>query len=251
MEPMKQGPIEIVAHTDALARLAMGLFLDQAEHGIEERGIFRVAVSGGRTPQRFFECLADSSRGQALDWQQVQLFWSDERFVPVDDPQSNYRMTHAALLTRVPVPPENVFRITTEHETACQAAIAYERTLRQVFVLEEGQVPVFDLLFLGIGADGHTASLFPGTYAPFNREDWVCGVTGAPGGLQRISLTAPVLCAAREIAVVAAGRDKADILRQVLEGNFDASVTPIHVLEPVWHRVRWLMDQDAASLLSV
>ena len=249
MDSMKHGQLEIVTDTDALARLAMDLFLDQAAQGIEERGIFRVAVSGGRTPRRFFEYLADSTRAQALDWRHVQLFWSDERFVPIDDPQSNYAMTHAALLTRIPIPPDNVFRMTTEHDTACKAAIAYEQTLHRVFELEEGQVPVFDLLFLGMGADGHTASLFPHTYAPFNEEDLVCGVLGAPGGLQRVSLTAPVLRAARVVTVLVAGEDKAETMKRIFQGPFDKTVTPIHVLEPIWSRVRWLLDQKAATLL--
>ncbi len=243
--------LKIAADSESLAQQAMALFLDQAEQTLSQQEVFRVSVSGGRTPKRFFELIAASQRGQALDWQRVQIFWTDERFVPADDPQSNYRMTREALLSQVPIPDHNIYRIaTTEHRTACLAAVAYEQTLRDVFAVQSGQLPVFDLLLLGMGTDGHTASLFPGTYAPFNREDWVCGVKGAPGGLHRISLTAPVLCAARMIAVVAGDHDKAQTFKQVLEGPFDAAVTPIHVLEPVWSRVQWYLDQAAASLLS-
>jgi 6-phosphogluconolactonase len=245
------GPkIDMVSDSEALAAVAMDLFLDCADEAMGKQGFFRIAVSGGRTPKRFFELVAHSDRGQQLSWDKVQLFWTDERFVPADHEQSNYRMTRESLLTHVPIPEGNVFRIPTECESACQTAVVYEQTLREVFQLEPGQWPVFDLVLLGMGADGHTASLFPNTYAPFNDEDLVCGVLGAPGGLQRVSLTAPVLCAARKVAVLVAGDDKADTIKRVLQGPFNKVVTPIHVLEPIWSRVHWVLDQAAAKHLS-
>ncbi len=242
-----QTQIEVVPDSEALAQQAMELFLEQAEQAIARQGRFRVAVSGGRTPKRFFELIAASERGQQLGWDRVHMFWTDERFVPIDDEQSNYRMTREALLSRVPIPEENIFRIPTECDTVCAAANAYENTLRRVFALQAGQVPAFDLLLLGMGSDGHTASLFPHTYAPFNHEDLVCAVMGAPGGLQRVTLTAPVLRAAEVVAVLVAGADKAETIQKVLHGPFNVTATPIHVLEPIWGRVRWLLDQTAAA----
>ena len=188
-------------------------------------------------------------RSSDLLWKKIQLFWVDERYVPPDSQWSNYKLAAETFLNKVPIPAENVHRIPTEHSDFAVAANLYEETIRNVFALEEGIIPQFDLIVLGMGADGHTGSLLPGSYAPFDTSDLACVVYVMDEKLNRITLTHPVLCAAKHIAVLVAGEEKAGILKEVLTSKPNEIKFPIHVLWSVLDKVTWLTDRSAAKQL--
>jgi len=181
-----------------------------------ERGVFDLALSGGRTPRGVYAGLCEPALRGTVPWEKVRVFWGDERFVPADHPESNFRLAREALLDRVPIPAERVFPIPTGAPTAAAAAAAYERTLQEAFGV--APFPCFDLMLLGIGADGHTASLFPGGPECEERERWVVASRAPAGNLvrERVTLTLPVLNAARVVVFLATGREKRAILEQVL-----------------------------------
>ena len=156
-----QPNVEVVRDPEVLARRSAEIFVADALKAIEAKGVFHVAVSGGHTPDHFFELLGESPQTNSLPWDKIQLFWVDERIVDADSPWSNYKLAADTFLARVAIPPENVHRIPTEYEDFRAAARSYERTIRGVFRLREGQLPKFDLIALGVGDDGHTGSLFP------------------------------------------------------------------------------------------
>ncbi|MFC1652333.1 6-phosphogluconolactonase [Planctomycetota bacterium] len=176
--------IEIASDSESLADKVLDLFVESAVAEIAAKGAFYVAVSGGRTPKQFFERLGASPAAQQIEWHKVHLFWTDERYVPADSEASNYKLVADAFLAHVDLPDANVHRIPTEFDNMFDAIHAYEQTLREVFGITDEQTPTFDLVLLGMGADGHTASLFPNTYAPFDTEDWVCAVYKGGGGRQ-------------------------------------------------------------------
>jgi 6-phosphogluconolactonase len=239
--------IEIASDAEDLASRTVSLFVSAAHEALESKGTFYVALSGGHTPKLAFEKLAASPAAQALLWRHIHVFWVDERYVPADSPQSNYRLAADAFLNRVPIPPDNVHRIPTEHEDIATAARSYEMILRDVFGLAGGQMPQFDLIVLGMGADGHTGSLLPNCFAPFDTEDLACVVYVMDNRLNRITLTHPVLRAARQLVVLVSGAEKAHTLRDVLTGEPDEVRYPIHVLWPVLDKVVWFVDRDAAA----
>jgi len=239
--------VQIASDAENLARRAVGLFVSAARDAIAARGVFSVALSGGSTPKRFFELLAEAPEALALPWPKVKAFWVDERYVPPDSPFSNYRLAANAFLSKVGIPQDNVYRIPTEHEDIKVAVRRYEQTIRAAFGLEAGQMPQFDLVVLGMGTDGHTGSLFPNSYAPFNAEGLACAVYALGETLSRVTLTHPVLRAARCLVVLVSGAEKADTLRAVLTSEPDEVKYPIHVLWPVLDRITWLVDQDAAQ----
>lgn len=238
--------VDVAPDLPSLAEKVMLCFVEAARAAVAERGSFRVAVSGGRTPRLFFEMLGQSQAARELPWDQVHLFWTDERYVPVESDSSNFKLVADTLLKQVPIPPENVHPIPTEYADMFDAVRSYEHTLREVFRVEGDQPPVFDLILLGMGADGHTASLFPNTYAPFDSEDLVCAVFKSGGDVNRITLTHPVLRAADKLVVMVSGEDKADTLHAVLTEEPDEVRYPIHVLWPVLEKVTWLVDRAAA-----
>ncbi len=241
--------IQIVSDVEDLASRTVNLFVSCAREALESRGAFNVALSGGQTPRRAFEKLAASPAAQALLWQHIHVFWVDERYVPVDSPHSNYRLAADAFLRKVPIPPDNIHRIPTEYEDISTAARSYETILRNAFALEEGRIPEFDLIVLGMGADGHTASLLPNSFAPFDTDDLACAVYVMDGRLNRITLTHPVLHAANRLVVLVSGAEKAETLREVLTGEPDEVRYPIHILWPVLDKVIWLVDRDAAGAI--
>ena len=183
---------------------------------VAERGRFTIALSGGSTPKSLYNLLATNAR-TVLPWDKMFFFWGDERHVPPTDPESNYRMTDEAMLAKVPVPPGNVFRILAENPDAAAVAEDYEKTLRKFFKLEPDSVPRFDLILLGLGPDGHTASLFPGTAALHEKSRLVVANWVEKLKTHRLSLTLPVLNAARCVAFLVSGTDKATVLKTVLE----------------------------------
>ena len=241
--------VEIAPDPENLAMQGLEIFIADAQKAIKAKNTFYVAISGGNTPKRFFELLGEVPEAKALPWDRIHLFWVDERYVPPDSQWSNYKLAADTFLAKVTIPQENIHRIPTEYSDFKIAACCYEETVREVFGLEENQVPEFDLIVLGMGAEGHTGSLFPDSYAPFDKENLACVVYVLDEKLNRITLTHPVLCAASHLAVLVAGEEKAAILKEVLASEPDEVRYPIHVLWPILDKVTWLVDSKAAKLL--
>lgn len=234
---------------ETLARRALEEFLACAAESIESRRRFCTAISGGRTPRRFYELLAESGEAQRLDWRAVHVFWADERAVPPTDTASNYRLAAETFLRTLPVPAGNVHRIAGESDDPEQAAREYERTLREVFDLTGGQAPSFDLIVLGMGADGHIASLMGGSEILKDTQSLVRAVYAEKEGLNRLTLTMPVITAARKIMVLVTGAEKAETLSTILGGGLQERIYPVQWLWPVMDRVVWIADAAAAELL--
>jgi len=240
---------------------AAELFVAAADEAIRTRGRFTVALSGGSTPRSMYALLAAEQAGSApesdsatqnrcrIDWENVQVFWGDERHVGPDDPQSNYRMSREALLDHVPIPSANIHRIFAENPDAAAAAAEYETQLRQVFDLGEGEFPTFDLVLLGMGPDAHTASLFPGTEVIHETKKLVAAPWVDKFKSFRITLTPPTLNAARQITFMIRGEDKAEALQAVRRGLFDPDRYPAQIIRPTQGKLTWLLDRAAARLV--
>ena len=213
---------------------------------IATRGVCRIALAGGRTPKAVYEALAESREAPAIDWAHVELYFGDERHVPPEHPDSNYLMVRESLLSRVPIPAAQVHRIRTEESDASVLAEAYAETLRRGFSLAAGEWPRFDLVLLGMGRDGHTASLFPHTPALRERQRLVVAVWVASLQASRLSLTFPVINHARQIVVLAGGIEKAAALHAALAGPPDPDTYPIQRVRPVDGRLTWIVDRAAA-----
>jgi 6-phosphogluconolactonase len=251
MEMTAKYNIEVAADAEDLARRMVELFLRSAQEAIETRGVFYTAISGGHTPERFYRLLAATPEVASLRWERVHVFWVDERYVPVDSDASNYKLAADAFLEKVSIPPQNVHRIPTEYEDMNDAVRAYERTIRTVFGLQPGEIPSFDLIVLGMGADGHTGSLLPNAYATFDTDDLACVVYVMDSEkLHRVTLTHPVLMAARHLVVLVSGQEKARTLKEVLTTEPDEVKYPIQVLWPVLDKIAWLVDREAAGEIS-
>ena len=211
---------------------------------VAARGCFTIALSGGSTPRPVYARLAAVDHADRIDWRQVHLFFSDERCVPPDDAASNYRMAREALLDHVPLPPDNVHRMRGEEDPAL-AALAYEQDLQRSF--RTSAVPAFDLICLGMGDDGHTASLFPGTAALRERERWVVAQYVAVARAWRVTLTVPLINAARHVWFLVEGAGKSETLWHVLEGPYQPDMLPAQLIQPVSGQVHWFVDAAAAA----
>jgi 6-phosphogluconolactonase len=243
--------VEVTSDAETLAHRGVEFFIEHAQVAVSERGLFHVAVSGGNTPRRFFELLGEVSTARALPWDKIHLFWVDERYVPSDSPWSNYKLAADTFLTKVGIPKENIHRIPTEQADFQVAASDYEQDIRDVFGLQQNQLPEFDLIVLGMGIEGHTGSLFPNSYAAFATENLACVVYVMDEKLNRITLTHPVLRAASHLAVLVSGEEKAPILKEVLTSEPDEVRYPIHTLWPILDKVTWLVDSKAAQSLQL
>ena len=232
-----------------LFEAAAELVASTASEAVAERGRFTIALSGGSTPKNLYNLLATNARS-SLPWDRMFFFFGDERHVPPTDPESNYRMANEAMLSKVPVAPGNVFRVEAEKPDAGAAAAAYEQTLRKFFALEAGQIPAFDLILLGMGPDGHTASLFPGTEALQEKSKLFVANWVEKLKTHRLTLTLPVLNAARCVAFLVSGTDKAPVLKSVLEGDAQGEQYPAKLVRPAQGKLIWLLDRAAASGLS-
>jgi 6-phosphogluconolactonase len=242
--------IRIVATAQELQAAGAEEFAREAEEAVRARGRFTVALSGGSTPRGLYALLAEDPGLRArVPWAMTHVFWGDERHVPPDEAESNYRMAWEAMLSRVPVPPGQVHRIRGEHPEAARAADEYEETLSTAFGLGAGQRPRLDLVLLGLGPDGHTASLFPGTRAL--REERRLVVANWVGKLwtERITVTVPVLNSARRVVFLVAGTDKAMPLKAVLDGPLEPEQLPAQLIRPESGRLLWIVDRYAARLL--
>ena len=245
--------MRILKDSDDLAAQAADLFVRATQDAIRARGRAMVALAGGSTPQMTYVLLTQPARRSRIDWAHTYLFFGDERFVPPDDPSSNFAMVQRTLLAPVSLPPGHAFPVPTQLETAAAAAAAYAAMLTKAFGMGDSRDPPrFDLILLGLGEDGHTVSLFPGAAALGVADRWV--VASPPGTLpppvERITLTFPVLNAAREIEFLVSGQSKAEALHGVLEGRPNREQLPAARIRPVDGTLIWLVDEAAASRLT-
>ncbi|HWX55020.1 MAG TPA: 6-phosphogluconolactonase [Verrucomicrobiae bacterium] len=240
--------IKIVPDAAALNQAAAEEFCRCAEAAIAERGRFTVALSGGSTPRSVYSLLAEWNKSgfRKIAWNKIFIFFGDERHVPPDHPESNYRMANESLLSHVPIPSRNVFRVHAELD-ANVAAQQYEDQLRKFFDLKPDEWPRFDLIMLGLGDDGHTASLFPGSLALNEDRRLVVANWVEKFQQDRITFTYPVLNHAAQVMFLASGQGKAQILREVL--HIKSDVFPAQRVRPKNGVLLWLVDQDAARLL--
>ena len=243
--------IEVVGDAAALAARGADLFALAAQEAAAARGAFTAALSGGETPRALYQLLARQQFAQKIPWRRVHLYWGDERCVPPDDERSNYRMACEAFIRHVPIPEVNVHRMHGEDQPD-EAARAYERLLSQPparAASSAADLPVIDLLFLGLGADGHTASLFPHSPA-LAVEDRLVVPNEGPSTGRRLTVTYPVINAARRVVFVVSGAAKAGMVAEALEGLRVPDAVPAQGVSPVHGSVTWLLDEAAASELS-
>jgi len=216
------------------------------QKSIVERGTCFVVLSGGETPRGVYKLLGADPLKKTIEWQRVHLFFTDERCVPPDDPQSNYGMVAKELVSQVPIPPDNVHRMRAELG-AGEAAAQFERELRTVFG-DEG--PNFDVILLGIGGDGHTASLFPSTDVLTESRRWVCAVFVPRLNRWRVTLTFQSINRGKEIFVLATGRSKASVVERAINAATPTKEMPITLVHPPKGTIRWMLDREAALDLS-
>jgi 6-phosphogluconolactonase len=243
----------VICHDpDELADQAAETIEQAAREAVGSRGRFTLVLSGGSTPLKTYLVLAHTDRPAPVDWGTTFIFFSDERFVPAEDPRSNYGLAQKSFLGRVKIPPSHVYPMPTGEPSAAEAAERYSTTLAKFFSAPEGTAPRFDLILLGVGEDGHTASLFPHGAALTADAAWA---TWSPPGnasprVDRITLTYPVLNAARHVVFLVAGINKAAILRDALAGNARREDLPAAGVRPVDGQLTWLVDEDAAGELN-
>ncbi len=241
--------IEIFEDAGGLTRRAAELFAGCARSAVGERGRFTVVLSGGGTPGALYALLGQTTEYRdGIPWRSTDFFWGDERCVPPDHPESNFRLASSTLLSALDIRDENIHRIRGELPGA-EAAEIYERELRTFFALAEGQVPRFDLVLLGLGEEGHTASLFPGSEGVREGKRLVVAPWVAKLGSFRITLTPPAFNGARQVLFLVAGAPKAAALAAVLEGDADPDQLPARAIQPTDGALIWLVDRAAASRL--
>lgn len=241
---------EVLDDASAVARAAAERFVAAAREAIAQRRRFFVALSGGSTPRALYSLLATRPYHDQVDWSRVWVFWGDERTVPPNDPESNYHMARETLLYHVPIPATQVFRMHGEHADPQKAAATYEVDMRRAFALAPGELPRFDLVLLGMGPDGHTASLFPHTAALHINDRLVAANHVEKLNTWRITLTAPVLNNAALVLFLVVGQDKAAVLARVVQGPPNPDELPSQLIAPTHGKVVWLLDKAAASQLS-
>ena len=241
-----QPDIRICEDAAALAQQTTDIFVRLAQESVAARGRFTVALAGGSTPKAAYAMLASAAYRDQLPWQQTHFFWGDERHVPPEHEDSNYRMAYEAMLSKVAIPADHIYRMVAEKE-AQQAADEYEATLRTAFQLSGDTLPRFDLVLLGMGPDGHTASLFPGTAVLNEKSRWVAANWVEKLNTWRITFTFPVINHAAEVLFLVAGEEKAEVLKDVFEG--EPGKYPCQNVQPVNGRLLWIVDKVVAKLL--
>jgi 6-phosphogluconolactonase len=247
MEPKPE--VTVVEDDIALADAAARAIVEIAEAAVSARRRFTVALAGGNTPRTTYERLAAPPLREQMPWDRTWIFFGDERAVPPDHPESNYRMANAALLSKVPVPAAQVARLRGEAEDADAAAAEYSKLMTEVFGSRRGELPSFDLILLGMGIDGHIGSLFPGS--PVLKEVFrpVAAVHAAAASIpQRMTFTLPLINAAARVMFLVAGSEKAKVVKAVL--NDTGSGLPASMVRPTGGRLTWLLDKSAAALLA-
>jgi 6-phosphogluconolactonase len=235
--------IKVYPDLESLSQAASALLVEQANLAVAARGRFCVALSGGSTPRRTYELLAGKPFREQAPWHRMHIFWGDERCVPLDDPRSNARMAKEAWLDRVPIPSSQIHPMYCAGAPA-EAAREYEAHLRQFFT---GHPSSLDLVLLGLGDNGHTASLFPGTPVLKETERWVAEVYVAEQDLHRVTLTAPFINQAALVAFLVAGEAKTQILWEILRGPRDPERLPAQLIQPKSGEALWFTDLKAAA----
>lgn len=245
-EPMAERQIICRDNAD-LSKRAAEEFVRLARQAIQLVGRFTVALSGGSTPKALYTLLAAPGVAERISWNRAHLFWGDERCVPPDHPESNYRMVEETLISKIQIPRENVHRMAGEKAPQI-AALEYEAELKGFFELADGTLPRFDLILLGLGDDGHTASLFPGTEALNDTEHLVATAYVEKLQSQRLTLTLPVLNAGKEVVFLVAGANKAAIVKELLGETSSALNYPAAKIQPREGRLTWMITADAAPV---
>jgi ribose 5-phosphate isomerase len=244
--------ITVYPDSESLIGAAADLIVEVGSEAIAARGRFTLALSGGNTPRPVYARLATAEYRDRIDWSRVLIFFGDERCVPPDDPRSNYHMARTALLDRVPLRPGNIYRIRGE-EAPEKAAADYADILQRTFGDDTvtGGPPAegFDLILLGMGDNGHTASLFPGLAAVTETVRWVMALYVEVAGMWRVTMTPVIINAARHVAFLVAGAEKAETLQRVLEGPYQPVVLPSQIIEPVSGELHWLLEESASAAL--
>jgi len=235
--------VQIYNNTEEINTTAANLFIEYAQKEIAGKGKFTVVLTGGSSPAGIYKLLASDAYKEKIDWTKVYIFWGDERWVPLNDDLSNAKMSYATLLSHVPVPQENIFEMYKDGVSPEEYAVTYEQIIRKILG-EEGQ---FDLILLGMGDDGHTASLFPGEAVLEEQTKWVDAYYLAPQKMHRITLTAPLINKAKKIIVVAFGEKKINALKEVTTGAYNPALYPMQLIKPVAGDLLFLVDKVAAG----
>lgn len=238
--------LTIYPDIDTLSQDAAQHIVGIASESIAERGLFTIALSGGNTPRKTYSLLGSEPYSSQIDWELVHIFWSDERCVPPDSPDSNYRMAHEELLSKISIPALQVHRMPADLPDRDAAAQEYTDEMRRIFGKD---VPDFDLIQLGMGPEGHTASLFPHQASLHETRRLVMPVSVPKPPPDRLTFTPPLLNAARNVLFLVTGEDKADALKEVLEGKYQPDEYPAQIVSPPNGEVEWVVDRDAAKEL--
>ena len=242
--------VHVYEDLESLSQAAAQQFQAVCTQTVSEGRMFNVALAGGNTPKRLYETLAAPPYDRTLPWSEVRFFFSDERSVPPDDEASNYRMAKLAMLEKLGICPERIHRMVAETEQREQSADSYSNLLGECLPQSDDGIPQFDLILLGLGTDGHIASLFPHTDAVDEQQRWVVPVWVDTLNTWRMTLTFPVINNAREIMILVAGEEKSDIVAKVIEATGPAETCPARRIQPKG-RLRWYLDKAAASALTV
>ncbi|MEP7292846.1 MAG: 6-phosphogluconolactonase [Chloroflexota bacterium] len=245
MSQMRVYPTRIAA-----AHAVAAQFAAAAERAITTKGRFTVVLAGGSTPRDVYRLLASDDYAAAVEWEYTQVFWGDERCVPLNDPENNGRMARETLLDHVPIPTDHIHRIPSQLAPE-DAALEYEQTLRTYFFERGLEQPEFDLVLLGLGAEGHTASLFPHSPVLHEQERWVAATYVERMNSWRVTLTPVALNSAAKVIFLVVGEEKAEALREILSEPKTPDELPAQIVDPPHGRVLWIIDQAAAGLLDV
>lgn len=236
---------DLEALSEKAAVFVAGWIADRAK--VKNRVAF--ALAGGTTPKGLYVRLASENFRHKIPWNQVHLFWGDERCVPPEDPESNYFLAYEALISRVPIPPENVHRMPGEKADPGKAADEYEQMLRDFFRPSTGEWPTFDLVLLGIGSDGHTASLFPGSSVLEKTQRWVAAPYIEKLKSYRLTLTPPVFNHASQVIFLVSGKEKSQVMKESQVISHTQACFPFQLIRPHNGRLIFLLDRDAAGLI--
>ncbi|GAC1357609.1 MAG: 6-phosphogluconolactonase [Ktedonobacteraceae bacterium] len=240
--------VVIFSDGDKLSHAAAEYIVRVAHESVTAHGKFTLALSGGSTPKKLYALLATEPYRSQVDWARVEIFWSDERCVPADDPESNYRMAQEVMLSKLPISAEQVYRMPADESDRDAASEAYAQEVRRVFGTSE--IPAFDLIQLGMGPEAHTASLFPHQASLHEQHRLIMAVTVPKPPPPRLTFTPPLLNAARHVLFLVTGAEKAEAVQAVLEGEQPADEYPAKIVRPANGEVTWMLDTAAAGMLS-
>ena len=242
--------IKLFPDIASIAQDAAKIFVNAAQQAVKERGVFRVAMAGGSTPKTLYALLVAEPFRSQLPFDKMQLFFGDDRHVPPDHADSNYRMVSENFISKTPIKPEQVFRMKTELQDTEKAALEYEQILKTQFTLKAGELPRFDLMMLGMGNEGHTLSLFPATTALRDNGRLVVRTWVGKLYTERITCTAPVANNSAAVLFMITGADKAPALKAVLEGPYEPDQLPAQYIKPLNGKLIFLVDSAAGGMLS-